>query len=160
MRALAARLKLWWQRRSPPSPVPFAVDCVCGKKLAGVRLATEQIIRCPSCGAERFIFPRSPLPAPRGDDAATRPSRQTWKLRLVPAAAIALTLAGLVLAYRIFLRPTDNADPGRGRPLPERLEQVRKYLHAGSFRRAALEAKSIADSGLTELSRADQKAAN
>ena len=161
MRALATKLKDWWHRRGlqPAPAVPFAVDCVCGKKLTGVRLATEQIIRCPACAAERFIFPRSPLPAPHGENATASSPRPTYALWLVPAAAVALTIAGLVVAYRIFLAGTGNPETAQARRLPERLEQVRKYLRAGSFRRAALEAKAIAASGLAELPRADQKAA-
>jgi hypothetical protein len=147
MRALATKLKQWW--RGPAAPADssdsFSLACACGARLTGARLENEQVIRCAKCAAERFVFPKSPLPAlgPH-TSAADRGSSSRWTLWLGPLLGGTAAVVGLLVVYWIWFAPSKESEHATAPPaLSERLQTVQKYLKAGSFRRAGLEAAGI-----------------
>src|SRR5262249_19045547 len=90
----------------------YQVTCRCGQNLNGTRQVGFQVVRCPCCGRDRFVLPRSPFLPVAGKGAASpqpspgpSPSRKLW---LFPALATAITAALLLAVYLIFLR-TDKA---------------------------------------------------
>jgi len=112
--------------------------------LTGFRQAGFQVIRCPQCGSERFILPRSPFAeiaetAPTGVAAAPR----TWTatLWLLPLASVILTVAIMALVYWMFLVPPTKRVTGVDSPIKkssaERLQLARRYFTDGLFRLAA-----------------------
>ncbi|MDB4614106.1 hypothetical protein OAH18_00305 [bacterium] len=46
-------------------PVPFEINCVCGRLAAGHRVPRYQQVICLDCGEPLFILPLNPYPAPR-----------------------------------------------------------------------------------------------
>ncbi len=148
MRALATKLKRWWQGAAAPadSPAAFRLECACGARLTGTRLEREQLIRCAKCGAERFVFPKSPLPV-LGPDPSAAEGGSSSRLRfwLGPLLGATAAVVGLLVVYWICFAPLKNRENSTAPPaLSQRLQAVKKYLKAGSFRRAALEAASVA----------------
>lgn len=133
-----------------PRIFAFQAACVCGQVVRGVRKGVHQLVPCPACGAGVFILPSSPwleraqpASAGRESEAATRRLRpRDW---LLPLAACALSVCGLVLVYHWFLAPlltpVKNKDLSRQvvdekDALLERLAEARKLFHEGSFRLA------------------------
>lgn len=49
-------------RRSAPALPAFAIRCICGERIQGVREADYQVVSCPRCGNGVFVLPASPLP--------------------------------------------------------------------------------------------------
>jgi hypothetical protein len=132
-----------------PNPeVSYQVTCPCGQLLSGTRQTSFQVVRCPACGSERFILPRSPYSSENGKPALSPPAApapssglHVWRL---PLLAAAVTAVFLLLIYLIFLKP-DHASPDPNskaketRPAPERLKRAEKFLGEGHFRLAANE---------------------
>jgi hypothetical protein len=141
--------------QAPAAPVPFEVTCACGQVAAGLRRPEHQVLRCARCGAELFILPLSRLPPPRppgerpGAPAETSPRRTALRIWLGPAAAVALTVLGLAVAYQFLIpaRPTDrqsavDSAPGAApEDLDARLTAARAQLGRGNPRLALEELK-------------------
>jgi len=133
-------------KRAADAPVPFELSCVCGNILRGQRQAHAQTVRCPSCQAERFILPRSPLPAVvEGESVAVGGGSLFGRRPAFAAVAVASAFAvviGVVL-YFVFRKP---AFPG---PTPQtpaerfasRHAAGRAALADGSFQQAAFDLK-------------------
>jgi hypothetical protein len=134
-------------RRIEIPDAPFNVPCPCGHVLTGFRQSGFQVIRCPRCGADRFILPRSPF----ADIGITHHSPLTTHhsaLWLLPLVSVCVTAAALVLVYWIFLAPqprnNTGADTAESKTASERLQQARGYLADGMFRLAADELRGDA----------------
>src|SRR5262249_37752055 len=140
--------KRWWHGPAGlvDSPASYNLECACSARLTGARLECEQVIRCAKCGAERFVFPKSPLPA-LGPDANAAGGGSSSKLTfwLGPLLGATAAIVGLLAIYWIWFAPAKNLEHVADLPaLSQRLETVQKSLKAGSFRRAGLEAAAIA----------------
>jgi hypothetical protein len=102
-----------WRRAPapPPSSLPYEVACACGQRATGLRQPGHQVVRCARCGEPLFILPCSRLPPVRPPGKRSRPAasapRARPRLRLwgPPVLAGALTVLGLVVAYRFVIAP-------------------------------------------------------
>jgi hypothetical protein len=137
-------------KRAADAPVPFEIPCVCGHVLRGVRQSQAQTVQCPSCQAERFILPRSPLPAVvEGEPVAVGGGSRFGRRPIVTALAVGSTLV-VVLAvalYLVFRKPTY---PGATPQTPAerfaaRSAAGRAALADGSFQQAVLDLKGALD---------------
>lgn len=137
-------------REKLPEPSPpreadsFHVVCICGHLLSGTRRDSFQLARCPKCGAERFVLPRSLLPPLQSGPkpAASAPARQfaVWKYLAFAGAAAIVLMLGVHLAFQNFVaKPVENndADASNKTDLRSSLQQAREHLALGKFRLAA-----------------------
>jgi len=121
----------------------YQVTCSCGQSLNGTRQASFQVVRCPSCGGDRFILPRSPFSPIAGKAAPSPHPSPIWgpshKVWLFPALATAITAAVLLAVYLIFLKPEKPKEDGLqgNEPAQERLARAERYISEGSFQLAA-----------------------
>ncbi len=138
-----------WQGapQAAPASVPFEVTCTCGQVATGLRRPEHQVIPCGRCGAELFILPLSRLPAVRApggrfDAAAAIPLlRGGWRIWVGPAAAVAFTVLGLVIAYQFLAHPRAEDRRTRADALPgiaaedlaARLSAARGHLGRGNM---------------------------
>lgn len=144
MRGLVGAFRRGWKglwRPAPPA-APFKVACPCGAEQTGVRGARYQVVRCPGCGEDVFVLPRSPLPAVPDDPPGGRPAagrRSPW---LLPLAAAGGTLAAVVAVYLLLLsslrRPADGPSPGPhgpggALPVQQAIAEGRRRLQAREF---------------------------
>src|SRR5437660_3973205 len=115
--------------------VSYLVTCSCGQVLSGRRQTSYQVVRCPRCGSDRFILPRSPFLQAAGKSLSAQPpsrTRPSFRLWLAPAVATIVTAAGFLLVYLLFLKP--ETSPKRefpeteSRSAKERLVLAEKYL--------------------------------
>ncbi len=145
-RLLTALHQGWRSLREPAKPgVPFAVPCVCGRLVQGMRGARSQVLRCPGCAAPLFVLPRSPLPPGDDEDVPSTPPpsvRSPWRLPFVAALATLVVVAGGLVVFFSILSPPRNdkeTDAGRGEtpPIAEVIESSRKLLREGGFHEAA-----------------------
>lgn len=137
--------------------VTYQVTCSCGQILSGIRQNTFQIVRCPNCGNDRFILPRSAYSSDDGNigkSPQTAPGSNPW-LRLwgLPILAAAVTAVALLIIYLTLLRPDsplkdDSVKAKETRPAQERLNLAEKHMAEGSFRLAANELDSAPDKTL------------
>ena len=73
---------------SEPLPEePFALKCLCGRELAGIRQEDRQFIRCSDCGHLLLVLPISPYPLPppplpEGEAQPKAERREPWKLAI------------------------------------------------------------------------------
>jgi hypothetical protein len=129
--------------QQPTPDISFQVTCSCGRVLTGSRQTTFQIVRCPNCGRDRFVLPKSPYFQPEGKPGKPpQPSSHSrLKLWLGPVLATIITATGLSALYLIFLKPEKplHDGPQNTRSAQERLALAEKYLAEGSFRLAANE---------------------
>lgn len=137
----------------PLAETRFEIDCHCGARVEGVRLAQAQTVTCPSCARSMFVLPSSPLPgellgslaggtAP--DHAAMRlsPSTKFW---FGPAAAglAALVIVGVVIASIVNrYRPAKNGVATAKSPSPreeyqQKMESAKAAIAEGAYRTAA-----------------------
>jgi hypothetical protein len=150
---LVHKVKRWWNGpgSGPSALTPYAVECACGQRVTGPRLAVHQVVHCPRCGARHFIFPRSPWPfvpssreGPKDRFVAFLPARRrSWHL----AAGVAL-LTVAVAGALLWLRPQHDADTSPGsKPLaPDSLPDlasIRAELAQGKFHAALAAARSL-----------------
>lgn len=171
--SLLPRLRHWLspRRLSAPAPVPFEVACACGRKLAGSRTPTHQILPCPSCGDNVFVLPLSAWLATHraaGQPLAGAPGfrPRDW---LLPVLGSALALALLVLTYLLWLGPwlrsNDVAAPAAKvdtrAELLQRWQNARTHLADGQFRLAwnilANRSNNLPMLDLSSLSPAEQR---
>jgi hypothetical protein len=158
---LVHKVKRWWKGpgSGPSTLMPYAVECACGQRLTGPRLAVHQVVPCPRCGARLFIFPRSPLPfvppsreGVKERSAAFLPARRrSWHL----AAGVAL-LTVAVAGALLWLRPPGDTDtsPGSKPAAPDSLpdlESIRADLAQGKFHAGLAGARSLQDGGSLTL---------
>ncbi len=125
------------------------------------------MVRCARCGADRFILPRSPLPAPEatkaGSDAG--PGQRQSRLWIYPTAAVVFTLLILGVVYLGFqafhsgpaTRDTDKKGTSEESGAKERLRQARENLAQGKFR-LAVQALLSDESPGAELTPAERRA--
>lgn len=85
----------------------FQAVCSCGVALSGRRLPAHQVLRCSGCGGDVFVFPQSPwnLVPKRHEPNRSQPPRLTLRDWLLPACAIGLAVAGLLLMYQWLMAP-------------------------------------------------------
>src|SRR5262249_11310187 len=97
-------------RPSAVAVVNYEIACLCGRPLRGPRQRSRQIISCPNCGQEHFIFPDSPwlAPAPATARQAGRLNLNRLLLGIVLGGALAMALVFLLL--RPYLRRPEAAD--------------------------------------------------
>ncbi len=126
---------------APSTLTPFQVDCACGRRLTGQRRPQAQIVKCPACGAARFVFPASPLPPIAGQGLANLSGPGlTWQHWLVVGLSTVATLALLVVLYQWFFATSGGPHqviPSSSESLAEQTRKARKHLEAGHFRLAA-----------------------
>jgi hypothetical protein len=109
--------------------VPFEVSCRCGGKATGSRRAQHQVVSCPSCGRDLFVFPNSALAAARQPPAARTARLGRWLL-LTLAASVPLMFL-VALAARPYLSPsTAETSPPRNTTEPGLDAQVTLGQHA------------------------------
>lgn len=66
----------WFQKaqssfgRKEPQVQPYQLDCACGARAVGVRLAQSQRLTCRGCGLTLFVLPLCPYPVPKSLQAA------------------------------------------------------------------------------------------
>jgi hypothetical protein len=142
MPKLFGRFRRLWHHSSWRSTVlvPFAVSCACGHTLTGRRRREHQVLRCPACGADVFILPRSPLPAVHDAQGTSAPPvRRASPARLALAAGcVLLALAGTYWACVSFLWPQRHASaaltPGQAEHLArQHWDQAREHIALGHF---------------------------
>jgi hypothetical protein len=137
------------------APYAYAVECRCGGVARGVRTAAAQVVRCPACGGELFVFPVPPLPAdlaggPSPPVARAAPRLLTPQARfwLPPALAGLATLVAVAAVIVAVVRghradpDTDDQPPtaaGASARLDRHVEAARIALADGSYRMAARE---------------------
>ncbi len=143
-----SKLNPWRRARgeTPAGSVPYRIECACGRVVEGKRRPEHQVVPCPHCGAEVFVFPLSPWPrigrsggSPAGEGPASTPPRLApWKILLVlgPATAAALVLIVILLGGN-GKAPDRTASPGPD-PSPH-LAAARTALDQGNFRTALKE---------------------
>ena len=96
-----------WRKTPRPAQagtLPYRVECACGQVIEGTRRKGHQVIPCPRCGVENFVFPLSPWPriGPPGGPAASQrePGSKRrlapWKILLPLGLAITATLILIV----------------------------------------------------------------
>ena len=137
--------------------VSYQVTCSCGQILSGTRQSSFQIVRCPNCGSDRFILPRSPYASDDGNigkspqkASGSNPWLRLWGL---PILAAAVTAAALLIIYLVFLKQhnplkDDNVKAKETRPAQERLNLAEKHMAEGNFLLAANELDSAPDKTL------------
>ncbi len=127
--------------------IPFELVCTCGQALRGERQMRYQLVRCSACGAERFVLPRSRLPAVLTTaDTLAPASRSRWLFWTWPltAAGAALMLAALAIFFLIRHTGPDRAasstkEPSDEERLQTHLTAGRSALAEGAFHRASTE---------------------
>jgi phage FluMu protein Com len=118
----------------------YQVRCGCGHILSGTRQQTYQIVRCPRCGSERFIF-GCPAATEAGGSVAgpvhARPARRRFRRLMLGVCGVLLLGLGIVL--HAILSKRENPLPDNVVPAQERLERAERLLVDGNFRLAAIE---------------------
>jgi hypothetical protein len=142
----------------PFGEAKFEIDCLCGAKVAGARLAHGQTVQCASCGRAVYAFPTSPLPAGMLGSLAggTAPDQlalqfpQSTRFWLGPAAAglIAFAIVGVVIASIVQrYRPATNEATVGLPPREEyqrRLDAANAAIAEGAYRTATNELDAAA----------------
>jgi hypothetical protein len=140
---IVGKVRQWWAKR-PPTPsagVPFAVACVCGHVVHGLRQPRHQVLRCPGCRQPVFVLPLSPLPVVEPTDPLRPVQRSapalpgaspTWRL---PLLAGGLTLAAVALVFVVLFLSLDRREPEDRTPTDARV--IRDHIRAS--RRALAE---------------------
>src|SRR5437764_14757098 len=77
-----ARALFTKKRAAAPSAEPFAIRCICGRKIEGLRRADPQTLNCENCGAAVFVLPVNTLPLP----GAPKRSKSARTQRSAPIA--------------------------------------------------------------------------
>jgi DNA-directed RNA polymerase subunit RPC12/RpoP len=116
------------RRTNDTSSIPFDINCVCGASIRGLRQAQAQAVACPSCGAKRFVLPRSPLPevVMSLDTSRAATNRKAFRV-IVVVAALTAAVAGAVGIWLAWV----SGNPGTEvRPLSDE-EQYQQHLMAG-----------------------------
>jgi hypothetical protein len=142
---LISKIKRWLGGSSSmlSGPIPFAVQCNCGRSVEGVREVSHQVVPCPHCGAHVFVLPRSPLPEvllprPKKKTPAVPANQRRWLV----AAGIGfsfLATAGLIWWFGFRdAGPAQNSD-NRSEAVGPLIRQAEKALargHAATARQA------------------------
>jgi hypothetical protein len=119
--------------------VPFAVPCPCGHVLHGKRRGKPQVLPCPACGRDVFIFPHrrfpppSSQPDPLGQALPAPPVRRLLLLALGSAVVLILLV---VLVLRLWWHHPNQPGaqaPNPSRPIQTALEVGKRALAEGSF---------------------------
>ena len=150
----SSNMSPWWKiSRKQSQPVPFEVACACGHSLRGQRQPTHQVIPCSACGRSVFIFPLSPLPAPkatedRGSNIEDRgkDGRLTHAARLGPwripllAGAGTFALVAVIFALIFHFSKNRNSLPaGDPESMSEHFAAGKKLFAHGQFHEAIRE---------------------
>ena len=147
MPAFISKLNPWRKTaRLAAGALPYRVECSCGQVIEGTRRPVHQVLPCPRCGAENFVFPLSPWPriGPPGDPLSgqrrTGPLRRLapWKILLPLGLAITATLILIVFLLHGNGNPQGNPAPPSKDPAPH-LAAARTALDQGNFRTALKE---------------------
>lgn len=113
-------------------PLPYRVQCACGRTHVGTRGEEAIVVVCPKCAAKTLIFPGSPLAKLRGPlpglPVETRPNRlMRWRRPLVAGGiALIVVVASLVMLLNSqWFRSSDTSEAARE-------EQRRQHTTAGN----------------------------
>src|SRR5438270_4867263 len=132
------------------TPLPFAVECVCGAWARGERQPKPQVLTCAGCGKTIFIFPA----AATVFSVAAPPRAPEWRSRLriwlppVAAAVLAVGVVGTVVTAIVRGHRAGDADVSEARAtslLNDRLAAARAALEEGSYRLARQELDTARD---------------
>jgi hypothetical protein len=93
--------------------VPFGVKCSEGHLVTGLRQRRHQVLRCPDCGANVFVLPKSPFAsiqhASSLDSTAIR--RSLWSRPLWAGSATLVLVTVAIAALLIILHQKGEATP-------------------------------------------------
>lgn len=144
----------------PVAEPRFEIDCHCGAKVAGARLAQGQTMACASCGRPVYVLAASPLPAEMlgslaGGTAPDYPAlglRQSTRFWLGPAIAglLALVIVGFVIVSIVnrYRPPKNGGALAKSVPPREdhqqRLDAAKAAIAEGAYRTAANELAAAA----------------
>jgi len=165
----------WWKiGRKRILPVPFEVACACGQSLRGERKPTHQVIPCSACGRPIFVFPLSPLPAPKGtDDRGSRIEGRgkdggsnhfnrlgPWRIPLLAGAGtFALVVVALALILH-FSKKANSVSENDPKSVSGLLAASKRLFEQGQFHEAVRqleETLSLHEKHPESLSSADRK---
>ena len=132
---------------------PFELACACGTVLRGQRQALHQVIRCPTCAANRFVLPRSPLPEilVKAKDAP-KPGRRSPLIWMAVSGAVVAAVLGMVafVGVVVFLSTPKAKSLSDEEHYQDYLNAGRSALTEGAPRKAGrelAEALRLADRG-------------
>ncbi len=110
-------------RRRAPSPAAittYAIACACGNRLAGERHARTQTVRCPGCGRDHFVLPKSPLPPPARDPIAAASGKVKRSPRLLlPLLLFGVLLTTLAVVFALVINWGGGGRPPQTDPLTD-----------------------------------------
>ena len=115
--------------------VSFAVKCSSGHVVRGSRQRRHQVVRCPECGDEVFVLPRSPFPEKTPRISPTGKRASTWRGPVVAAALTLLVVAGGLAYLLVSLTRKGEDSPD----IQSHLESADAALAEGRLRRAVEE---------------------
>lgn len=123
----------------------FELRCRCGQSIAGARTLEFQVVRCARCGASRFIFPQSPLPAPESS-ADTGPNSAsmangTSRLRIGIFVLSGMLCAAIAVGFVMWAKSRYRrlgSDPQSSvsQTFERHRHAGREALHSGHYERA------------------------
>jgi hypothetical protein len=117
--------------------VLFAVPCVCGHVLHGQRLGKPQVLPCPACGEQVFVFPhrRFTAASSKAGLALALPAPSFRRLLLVALVTAAFCIVLVTVALKVFWqrKPDPEPNPSSAARISAATEAGRRALAEGSF---------------------------
>ncbi len=116
----------------------FELTCTCGQLLRGDRRRRHQLVPCPACGHESFVFPLSPFDLPVEKAVRSYPAwRRSWRTPILAGAgSVLLLFVGFVVAWPYLTRrpPSPVEEQDAARLLADR-DVARIAMAQGMFQR-------------------------